>query len=165
MTPHRYLPSLCMGLVLALASPLMHAQSAPVADGRGILHDPAGMTLYTYDPDAPGRSVCTGPCAKVWPPLLAHRAPPPAARSIWPCARTAAASGRCTAIRFTVTWPTSARARPAVTASTAAGTWRALRPDKTFSTSAHPDVQTARTTHALTRKASPNEGISNVPST
>lgn len=71
MTPHRYLPGLCIGLALALASPLMHAQSAPVADAQGILHDAAGMTLYTYDPDAPGRSVCSGPCARVWPPALA----------------------------------------------------------------------------------------------
>jgi predicted lipoprotein with Yx(FWY)xxD motif len=29
------------------------------------------MTLYTYDPDAAGRSVCDGPCARIWPPALA----------------------------------------------------------------------------------------------
>lgn len=71
MTHHRYLSRLCMGLALALASPLMHAQSAPVADAQGVLHDAAGMTLYTYDPDAAGRSVCSGPCARIWPPVMA----------------------------------------------------------------------------------------------
>ncbi len=71
MTRHRYLPGLCTGLTLALASPLMHAQSAPVADARGVLHDAGGMTLYTYDPDTPGHSRCSDPCAKVWPPAMA----------------------------------------------------------------------------------------------
>lgn len=71
MTRHRYLHGLCMSLALALASPLTHAQSAPSADAQGILHDAGGMTLYTYDPDTPGRSLCSGPCAKVWPPVMA----------------------------------------------------------------------------------------------
>jgi predicted lipoprotein with Yx(FWY)xxD motif len=32
-----------------------------------------GMTLYTFDKDATGdgRSMCNGPCATNWPPLLA----------------------------------------------------------------------------------------------
>ncbi|HEX5304958.1 MAG TPA: hypothetical protein VFW82_02605 [Dyella sp.] len=73
MTRHRTLhgPGLAMALVLACASPLAHAQSAPVADAHGVLHDATGMTLYTYDPDAPGRSVCSGPCARIWPPVMA----------------------------------------------------------------------------------------------
>ena len=29
-----------------------------------------GMTLYRYTPDKKGKSVCTGACAKYWPPLL-----------------------------------------------------------------------------------------------
>jgi predicted lipoprotein with Yx(FWY)xxD motif len=62
---------LVLGLVLAATSTLMRAQSAPVADARGVLHDASGMTLYTYDPDTPGRSVCSGPCAKIWPPVIA----------------------------------------------------------------------------------------------
>ena len=28
-----------------------------------------GMTLYTFDPDPVGKSVCNGPCAVHWPPL------------------------------------------------------------------------------------------------
>ena len=37
----------------------------------GVLTDPRGMTLYTYDTDPPGKSVCNGPCATNWPPLAA----------------------------------------------------------------------------------------------
>ncbi|CRI59749.1 hypothetical protein CCOS191_5213 [Pseudomonas sp. CCOS 191] len=31
-------------------------------------HD--GMTLYTYDDDASGKSTCNGKCAENWPPLM-----------------------------------------------------------------------------------------------
>ena len=60
-----------LSLGLAVTGMLVHAQSAPVADAQGVLHDASGMTLYTYDPDAPGHSACSGPCARIWPPLLA----------------------------------------------------------------------------------------------
>jgi predicted lipoprotein with Yx(FWY)xxD motif len=30
-----------------------------------------GMTLYTFDKDAGGKSMCNGPCATNWPPLYA----------------------------------------------------------------------------------------------
>jgi len=33
--------------------------------------DAKGMTLYTFDKDAGGKSMCNGPCAENWPPLLA----------------------------------------------------------------------------------------------
>ena len=33
--------------------------------------DSAGMTLYSFDKDAGGKSACNGPCAANWPPLLA----------------------------------------------------------------------------------------------
>jgi len=43
-----------------------------------VLADAKGMTLYSFDKDAvPGKSVCNGPCAQNWPPLVA----PAAARS------------------------------------------------------------------------------------
>jgi len=47
--------------------------SAPVKTVEGVLVDPDGMTLYTFDKDAAGsgRSVCNGPCATNWPPLMA----------------------------------------------------------------------------------------------
>jgi predicted lipoprotein with Yx(FWY)xxD motif len=36
-----------------------------------VLADAKGMTLYTYDNDTvPAKSVCSGPCAEFWPPLL-----------------------------------------------------------------------------------------------
>ena len=35
-----------------------------------ILVDAKGMTLYLFSPDKPNKSVCTGACAKYWPPLL-----------------------------------------------------------------------------------------------
>ena len=36
-----------------------------------IFTDAKGMTLYTYQKDAPGQSACSGPCATNWPPLAA----------------------------------------------------------------------------------------------
>jgi predicted lipoprotein with Yx(FWY)xxD motif len=36
-----------------------------------VLSDAKGMTLYTYDKDGPGKSNCTGKCAKFWPPAMA----------------------------------------------------------------------------------------------
>lgn len=44
---------------------------ATVADG--VLDGPSGMTLYTFDRDTAGsgKSVCNGPCATNWPPLIA----------------------------------------------------------------------------------------------
>ena len=33
--------------------------------------DAAGMTLYTYDKDSPGKSACVGECAAAWLPLVA----------------------------------------------------------------------------------------------
>lgn len=37
----------------------------------GMLVDHAGMTLYTFDKDSAGKSMCNGECAKNWPPLMA----------------------------------------------------------------------------------------------
>ena len=58
--------------VLALvACQSMSAMPAKVADG--VLTNPAGMTLYTFDRDTAGsgKSVCNGPCATNWPPFAA----------------------------------------------------------------------------------------------
>lgn len=49
------------------------AEGAPAMARDGVLADAAGMTLYTFDRD-PGdasKSVCNGPCAANWPPLMA----------------------------------------------------------------------------------------------
>ena len=47
--------------------------SAPAKVSDGVLTGPNGMTLYTFDKDAAGngKSVCNGPCANNWPPLMA----------------------------------------------------------------------------------------------
>lgn len=49
----------------------MHGGPTKVSDG--VLTNPAGMTLYTFDNDpvGAGKSVCNGPCATSWPPLMA----------------------------------------------------------------------------------------------
>ena len=38
----------------------------------GVLTDPQGLTLYTFDRDTAnsGKSACNGPCATNWPPLI-----------------------------------------------------------------------------------------------
>jgi predicted lipoprotein with Yx(FWY)xxD motif len=57
------------------ASSLALAQMAPAkiadtAKGKALV-DGKGMTLYTFDKDAGGKSMCNGPCAENWPPLMA----------------------------------------------------------------------------------------------
>jgi predicted lipoprotein with Yx(FWY)xxD motif len=43
----------------------------PAMKTGGVMTNPAGMTLYTFDKDAGGKSACNGPCAGNWPPLMA----------------------------------------------------------------------------------------------
>ena len=45
--------------------------AAPAMVSKGMLTGSNGMTLYTFDKDAGGKSACNGPCATNWPPLLA----------------------------------------------------------------------------------------------
>lgn len=47
--------------------------SGPAKMSGGVLTGSNGMTLYTFDRDAAGsgKSVCNGPCATNWPPLMA----------------------------------------------------------------------------------------------
>jgi predicted lipoprotein with Yx(FWY)xxD motif len=49
------------------------SSSAPVRISEGMLTGPNSMTLYTFDRDVvgSGKSVCNGPCATNWPPLMA----------------------------------------------------------------------------------------------
>jgi predicted lipoprotein with Yx(FWY)xxD motif len=50
------------------------AQTGPAMTGDSakgkVLTDSKGMTLYVFDKDADGKSVCNGPCATNWPPLM-----------------------------------------------------------------------------------------------
>ncbi len=59
--------------VLGLTSLAGCAATVPVQNTSGVLTNPAGMTLYTFDKDAAdsGKSVCNGDCAVKWPPLTA----------------------------------------------------------------------------------------------
>lgn len=64
-----------LAFTLALALPAMALAAAPAkmmktAKGE-ILTNAAGMTLYTFAPDANGHSACNGKCAEFWPPLMA----------------------------------------------------------------------------------------------
>ncbi|WP_301103349.1 hypothetical protein [Propionivibrio sp.] len=45
--------------------------AAPVAVSGGMLTGSNGMTLYTFDKDVAGKSMCNDACASNWPPLLA----------------------------------------------------------------------------------------------
>lgn len=47
--------------------------SSPAKIADGILVGPNSMTLYVFDRDMAnsGKSVCNGPCATNWPPLMA----------------------------------------------------------------------------------------------
>lgn len=70
---HRHLfriPALAAAAVLLAACAAMSPQS-PATASNGALVGPNGMTLYTFDRDAGGKSMCNGPCAANWPPLMA----------------------------------------------------------------------------------------------
>lgn len=72
---------------LALASLLMATAPAlaedygpfkPMQTNLGkVLVDAKGMTLYTYDKDASGKSNCNGECAEYWPPAMASASDKP----------------------------------------------------------------------------------------
>ncbi len=47
------------------------AKTADTAKGKALV-DGKGMTLYAFDKDANGKSMCNGPCAENWPPLMAN---------------------------------------------------------------------------------------------
>lgn len=63
--------ALCSIALLGLSQAALAAAPVKVIDGT--LTGSNGMTLYTLDKDSAdsGKSVCNGPCAANWPPLLA----------------------------------------------------------------------------------------------
>lgn len=65
------LKALQIGIATALMVPALAFAQAPTKTMGGALTDSAGMTLYTFDKDSDGKSVCNGNCAKNWPPLTA----------------------------------------------------------------------------------------------
>ena len=74
---------LSVGLTGAVAANHTAGRAATVAVsgselGR-VLVDGRGRTLYLFERDKHGKSVCTGPCATAWPPLIASGKPHAAA--------------------------------------------------------------------------------------
>jgi len=59
-------------LAAALVLPSMAFAAEPAMMKDGMMVDHKGMTLYTFDKDTGGKSVCTGQCAENWPPLKAQ---------------------------------------------------------------------------------------------
>lgn len=64
---------LAVSLSLILGACASLPGTPPAQSRAGMLTDPQGMTLYVFDKDTAGngKSVCNGPCATNWPPLLA----------------------------------------------------------------------------------------------
>jgi predicted lipoprotein with Yx(FWY)xxD motif len=71
---HPFLRAALIAVALSAATGAF-AQSAPAKTAetsKGMAFvDGKGMTLYTFDKDTAGKSVCNGQCATNWPPLMA----------------------------------------------------------------------------------------------
>jgi len=65
------LPFVRAAAAAALFAALGCSAAEPAQSKDGSLVTSAGMTLYTFDKDADGKSACNGPCAANWPPLMA----------------------------------------------------------------------------------------------
>src|SRR4051794_33191291 len=81
----KLLTTIAFGMVVA-ATAAAFAFAGSTASGRTklavgktglgrILVDSKGITLYDFLPDKGTTSVCYGPCAALWPPLLTHSKP------------------------------------------------------------------------------------------
>ncbi len=59
-------------LTFILASSAASADTLKTAETPkgNVFVDAKGMTLYTFDKDASGKSMCNGTCADNWPPLF-----------------------------------------------------------------------------------------------
>ena len=70
-----------VALAVLLTASAASAQALKTADtDKGkVFVDAKGMTLYTFDKDAGGKSACNGPCAENWPPLFAADSDKPTA--------------------------------------------------------------------------------------
>ncbi len=68
-----FLATLAISAASMVVSISAVAADAPAKMSGGALVASNGMTLYTFDNDkaGSGKSVCNGPCAGLWPPLMA----------------------------------------------------------------------------------------------
>lgn len=82
LRPQRLLFAFASLAILAACSsqPMQQSEAAPAAPAPAMMTQtsagnmmttPTGMTLYTFDKDAAGRSNCDGQCIQYWHPLLA----------------------------------------------------------------------------------------------
>ncbi|MFM2058268.1 MAG: hypothetical protein RLY71_2653 [Pseudomonadota bacterium] len=73
MNKRSWLIAASIVLLQACQSMSPAAAPAPAMMSGGMLVGPNSMTLYSFDRDGAGsgKSVCNGPCAKNWPPLMA----------------------------------------------------------------------------------------------
>ncbi|WP_130903516.1 MULTISPECIES: hypothetical protein [unclassified Pseudomonas] len=55
----------------ALTLPTLALAADPAMMKDGMMVDHNGMTLYTFDKDSGGKSMCNDECAKNWPPMMA----------------------------------------------------------------------------------------------
>jgi predicted lipoprotein with Yx(FWY)xxD motif len=63
--------TLLLAATLGACSSTAYKSAAPAMASGDVLTGSNGMTLYTFDKDAGGKSMCNGPCATNWPPLYA----------------------------------------------------------------------------------------------
>ena len=77
MTRLVFLVALNSVLLAACAMTSGTQAQMPASAINGVLVGPNQMTLYVFDKDAAGsgKSVCNGPCATNWPPLMGATAP------------------------------------------------------------------------------------------
>jgi predicted lipoprotein with Yx(FWY)xxD motif len=73
MKTKNLLLTLLMSATLAACSGYGTRATAPAMASGDMLTGSNGMTLYVFDKDAAGigKSMCNGPCATNWPPLMA----------------------------------------------------------------------------------------------
>lgn len=66
-------PKLILALLVSatLAACSSMGGAAPAMMSGNLLTASNGMTLYVFDKDAAGKSMCSGPCASNWPPFYA----------------------------------------------------------------------------------------------
>ena len=71
MKTNKFVLALLVSATMAACSAADMKPTAPAMTANGMLTGSNGMTLYTFDKDAAGKSMCNGPCATNWPPLYA----------------------------------------------------------------------------------------------
>jgi predicted lipoprotein with Yx(FWY)xxD motif len=71
-SPIRLALTLAVSLALVPAALAAPPTKTGKTDKGNVLTDAKGMSLYTFDKDADGKSVCNGPCATNWPALKAE---------------------------------------------------------------------------------------------